>query len=233
MSTDFIKYILYGTCILFLFVVIAYLIIRRQLKKSDAMKIQQLRVNTKQSSFSPSVLYQKLYVLYIRIPVVKRYMLKLRRRLEIMSIDDEYLTRKQTAAIMTKALVIVVLVTLVILMTTSNNLLLLSILLIFEIMLIETVMEGMVDKIDNKILKQQVDMFAELRHSYHEYNMVEEAIYDVAQKDEMEVSRQAEKIYEILISSDPETEQIEKKEENLVEQAILLFGPDLVRVEEK
>lgn len=206
MSTDFIKYILYGTCILFLFVVIAYLIIRKQLKKSDSMKIQQLRVNTKQSSFSPSVLYQKLYVIYIRIPVVKRYMLKLRRRLEIMCIDDEYLTRKQTAAIMTKALVIVILVTLVILMTTSNNFLLLSILLIFEIMLIETVMEGMVDKIDNKILKQQVDMFAELRHSYHEYNMVEEAIYDVAQKDEMEVSRQAEKIYEILISSDPETE---------------------------
>ncbi len=30
-----------------------------------------------------------------------------------------------------------------------------------------------------------------------------------------------------------ETEQIEKKEENLVEQAILLFGPDLVRVEER
>lgn len=36
--------------------------------------------------------------------------------------------------------------------------------------------------------------------------MVEEAIYQVAQDDEKEVSRQAEKIYEILISDDPETE---------------------------
>ena len=36
--------------------------------------------------------------------------------------------------------------------------------------------------------------------------MVEEAIYQVAQDDEKEVSRQAEKIHEILISDDPETE---------------------------
>jgi len=36
--------------------------------------------------------------------------------------------------------------------------------------------------------------------------MVEEAIYEASQNDELEVSRQAEKIYEILISDDPETE---------------------------
>lgn len=37
--------------------------------------------------------------------------------------------------------------------------------------------------------------------------MVEEAIYEVAQNDAMpEVSRQAEKIHEILISDDPESE---------------------------
>ena len=36
--------------------------------------------------------------------------------------------------------------------------------------------------------------------------MVEEAIYEVSQNDESEVSRKSEKIYEILISDDPETE---------------------------
>ena len=45
-----------------------------------------------------------------------------------------------------------------------------------------------------------------MRHAYHEYNMVEEAIYEVAQNDELEISRQAEKIYEILIADDPESE---------------------------
>jgi hypothetical protein len=70
----------------------------------------------------------------------------------------------------------------------------------------ESLLEGMVDGIDNKLLREQLDFFAEIRHAYHEYNMVEEAIYEVAQDDEKEVSRQAEKIYEVLISDDPETE---------------------------
>ena len=61
-------------------------------------------------------------------------------------------------------------------------------------------------KLDNNLLKQQIDFFGEIRHAYHESNMVEEAIYQVAQTNEQEVSRQGEKIYEILISDDPETE---------------------------
>ena len=64
----------------------------------------------------------------------------------------------------------------------------------------------MVDKIDNNLLKQQISFFGEIRHAYHEFNMVEEAIYQTAQDNELEVSRQAEKIYEILISDDPEME---------------------------
>ena len=62
------------------------------------------------------------------------------------------------------------------------------------------------DKVENKLLRQQLNFFTSMRHAYHEYNMVEEAIYEVAQNDELEVSRQAEKIYEILISDDPESE---------------------------
>jgi len=67
-------------------------------------------------------------------------------------------------------------------------------------------MSGMIDKYDTKLLKQQIDFFAEIRHAYHEFNMVEEAIYEVSQNDELEVSVQGQRIYEILISDDPETE---------------------------
>ena len=72
--------------------------------------------------------------------------------------------------------------------------------------MIDTFIDGSVDKIDNKILKEQLDFFSEIRHAYHEFNMVEEAIYQVSQDDEKDVSRQGEKIYEILISDDPEME---------------------------
>ena len=45
------------------------------------------------------------------------------------------------------------------------------------------------------LLKQQIEFFAEIRHAYHEYNMVEEAIYEVSQKDQLEVLIQKENIY--------------------------------------
>ena len=65
----------------------------------------------------------------------------------------------------------------------------------------------MVNKIDDKLLAQQVDFFGAMRHSFHETGMVGEAIYVTAQDiDHIEIARQAENIYEILNSSDPENE---------------------------
>ena len=176
------------------------------MQTSEYKRIQRLQQGTKEKSFSTEVLFQKLYLTYIKIPFIKRYALKIRRRLEIINIDDEYNTRKGTARILTKALAIILPIMLITIILTSSNYLLMFILLIFELFMIDTFIDGSVDKIDNKILTQQIDFFSEIRHAYHEYNMVEEAIYQVSQDDEKDISRQGEKIYEILISDDPEME---------------------------
>ncbi|MBQ3145314.1 MAG: hypothetical protein IJB90_01850 [Clostridia bacterium] len=191
---------------LFIFTVIAYLIMRKILNKSDIKHIKQLKEGTKENKYTSDVIYQKIYIYLIRVPFLKRYVNKIRRKIEIINIDDEYLTRKQTAKIITKAIAIILPLTIAIILLAHQNSLLLYILLLFEVFLIETLMSGMVDKLDTKLLKQQIEFFAEIRHAYHEYNMVEEAIYEVSQRDQLEVSRQGEKIYEILISDDPETE---------------------------
>ena len=185
---------------------IAYYIISKKMQKSEYKKIQRLQKGTKSNLFSAEVIYQKLYLTYIKIPFIKRYALKIRRRLEIINIDDEYNTRKGTAKILTRTLAIVVPVMILTIMISSKNFLLMFILLLFELFMIDTLIDGSVDKIDNKILKEQIDFFSEIRHAYHEFNMVEEAIYQVSQDDEKDVSRQGEKIYEILISDDPEME---------------------------
>ena len=198
-------YFVIGVGILFGIVVIAYVLLRKNDK--ERKYIEQLQEGTKSSLFDTQVVFQKLYIYYLKTPFLKRYVLKLRRRLEIINIDDEYLTRLQTAKILTKALLIIIPVTIAIIVLTKSNTLLMSILLIFELFLIDTIIDGMVDKIDNKLLKQQINFFTEIRHMYHEFNMVEEAIYQTAQDDDNpEMSRQAEKIYEVLISDDPESE---------------------------
>ena len=206
MSNQMILYIMGGSAVTLVVIVLIYFILSKKMQGSEYRKIQKLQQGTKQKSFSTEVLFQKLYLTYIKIPFIKRYALKIRRRLEIINIDDEYNTRKGTAKILTRTLAIVVPVMILTIMISSKNFLLMFILLLFELFMIDTLIDGSVDKIDNKILKEQIDFFSEIRHAYHEYNMVEEAIYQVSQDDEKDVSRQGEKIYEILISDDPEME---------------------------
>ena len=198
-------YLLIGIGALFAIIVVVYIILQKNNK--EAKYIKQLQQGTKTSAFSSEIIYQKLYVFYLKTPFIKRYLLKLRRRLEIVNIDDEYLTRMQSAKILTRAFSIVIPLTIAIIALTKNNTLLMSILLIFEVFLLDTFIDGRVDKIDNNLLKQQINFFSEIRHAYHEFNMVEEAIYQTAQDDDNpEMARQAEKIYEVLISDDPESE---------------------------
>jgi len=190
----------------FLLILIAFFAIRKQMDKGDMKRIKELKEGTQKNEFSADVIYQKLYLLFKSFPITRRYLLKIRRKLEIIYMQDEYKTRRQAAKTLAQSLMLIIPITIVIILLTKNDALLLVILLLFEIFLIETIITGKIDKLDTKILKQQIGFFAEIRHAYNEYNMVEEAIYEVSQNDELEISRQGEKIYEILISDDPETE---------------------------
>lgn len=206
MSTSILKYIIIGMGIIFTLIIGVYLVLAKKMGKSEYRQMKKLQEGTKADTFSMEILYQRLYLTYIKTPFIKRYIYKLRRRLEILNIDDEYTTRRDSASILTKAILIMALISFVTIFITHNNPLLMSILLIFELFIVDTMVDGMVDKIDNNLLKEQINFFAEIRHAYHEYNMVEEAIYQVSLDDEKSVSKQGEKIYEILISDDPETE---------------------------
>ena len=206
MSNQIIYIIMGSSVAAIVIIAIIYYILSKKMQKSEYKRIQKLQQGTKSSAFSSEVMFQKLYLTYVKIPFIKRYILKLRRRLEIINIEDEYATRRDSAKIMTKALCILLPLVVLTIVFTKSNYLLMFILLIFEIFMIDILIESSIDKKDDELLLQQVDFFSEIRHAYHEFNMVEEAIYQVSQDNEKEVSRQGEKIYEILISDDPETE---------------------------
>ena len=206
MNVQMLKYMICGIVGLIVVIGLAYYILMKKMGKSEYRQMKKLQEGTKAETFSMDIFFQKLYMIYIKTPLIKRYLFKLRRRLEIINIDDEYNTRKDTARILTYALLIFLAIAIITIVITHANWLLMSILLIFELFIVDTMVEGMVDKIDNNLLKEQIDFFAEIRHAYHEYNMVEEAIYQVSLDDEKNVSKQGERIYEILSSDDPETE---------------------------
>ena len=206
MSNQFILYIAGGAVGLLVIIFIAYFILQKKMGQSEYKRMQKLQEGTKTAGVSYEVLFQKLYLTYSKIPGLKRYILKLRRRLEIIDIDDEYATRRDSTKILTKTLLIVFPIAILTIAIAHSNTLLMGTLLLFELFMIDTFIDGMVDKLDNNLLVEQVEFFSEIRHAYHEFNMVEEAIYQVSQDDEKSISRQGEKIYEVLISNDPETE---------------------------
>ena len=207
MSMDLIiKYMPIALIVILFGIGIAYFILMKKMSKSEYRQMKKLQEGTKADGFSSDIFYQKLYITLIKTPIIKRYLYKIRRRLEIINIDDEYITRRDATQIIAKAVMIFLLIAVATIFITKNNFLLMSILLIFELFIVDTMVDGMVDKIDNNLLREQIDFFAEIRHAYHEYNMVEEAIYQVSLDDEKSVSKQGEKIYEILSSDDPETE---------------------------
>ena len=206
MSDNFLYYVIGIAGGFFVIVLMAYFMLQKKLNKGDMKRIKELRAGTKKNALSSDVIYQKAYLFLKSIPITKRYLLKIRRKLEIIYMQDEYQTRREAARIMIRSLALIIPVTVLIVLLTKSDKLLLVVLLLFEAFLIETIITGKIDKLDTKLLKQQIDFFAEMRHAYNEYNMVEEAIYEVSQNDELEVSKQGERIYEILISDDPETE---------------------------
>ena len=206
-NNNFLLIFLVIVGVAFAAVIIMYMIIRKKRQNSDVVRIENLRKGTEQRSFSWDVLYQKLYIRYMHLPFIKTYLLKIRRRLEINNLDDEFTTRLQASKIITKALAIIIPLTIILIAITHSNILLMFIVLIFEAFIIDNLTDSMVNKLDNQLLIQQIDFFAKMRNAYHETNMVAEAIYQTAQESEyVEISRQAEQIYNILNSSDPETE---------------------------
>ena len=150
MNSEMLKYIMIGSISLFGVIILAYVVLTKKMGKSEYAKIKKLQQGTKSNSFSMDVIYQKLYITFIRIPFIKRYLFKLRRRLEILNIDDEYNTRRDAAKVLIKAILILIPIVFLTIMLTKSNILLMCILLIFELFIVDTMVEGMVDKIDNK-----------------------------------------------------------------------------------
>ena len=71
MNSKILTYFLIGIGVLFGIVVIAYMILRKKLNTSEAREIQQLRQGTQEKTFSAEILYQKLYVIYLKVWNIK------------------------------------------------------------------------------------------------------------------------------------------------------------------
>ena len=191
--------------VLFVFVLIAFLIIQKKNKASKSVALQKM-LTSNESSMSSGAMLQKIYSRLIKIPIINRYVYKIRRRLELLHDDDEYTIRNEAAKISLKGIILALLAAIVLAFINREDLFMMLVSLIGVVIVIENMTDMMVNNIEDTLLKQQLELFSEVRHAYHETNMVEEALYEASLIEDMEVVIQADKIYEILISAEPELE---------------------------
>ncbi|NLG02978.1 MAG: hypothetical protein GX567_03950, partial [Clostridia bacterium] len=69
-----------------------------------------------------------------------------------------------------------------------------------------SILSVLIDRIENRLLEYLDKFIGDVRHHYHEHNMIDEAIYDTIEDCKYEMSIHATKMYEILTSSNIEEE---------------------------
>ena len=191
--------------VLFVIVLIAFLILQKKNKANKSIALQKM-LTSNESALSSGAMLQKIYTKLIRLPIVNRYVYKIRRRLELLHDDDEYIIRNETAKIALRGIICTLVAAIVLTYINREDLFMMIVSLIGVLVVVENLTDMMVNKIEDTLLKQQLELFSEVRHAYHETNMVEEALYEASLLEDMEVVIQADKIYEILISAEPELE---------------------------
>lgn len=145
--------------------------------------------------------YQKVYIKTVQFKLTRRYVRKLKKRLEAVHKYDEYRMRKVTMRVFLTISIVVVL--LIVLIFSMNQNWFFSIISIFMVVVIhDVIVNQYIGKIEMKILTQMTDFLADVRHSYHEHGMVDEAIYEAYENTDKEISIQGERIYELLISTE-------------------------------
>lgn len=143
------------------------------------------------------------YELGWRIPPLRIYMRNIRRRIARIHAYDEATMRLETMKLTYMALGIMF-VSVVALVVVSRDLSFMIAVLLGALVVHGLLIDAFIHRVENRLLRQLIGLFADVRHHYHQHGMVEEAIYEAAEVDTHEASLHAHNIYELLVSADPE-----------------------------
>lgn len=143
------------------------------------------------------------YQAYVRVPLLKRYILRVRKQLQSIHSYDEFSMRRETMKIVFSTLIIVTIFTLVLLFMNKDMT------FMFMVALTAVVMNGMlidtfVNRVESRLLVQLKSVMDDVRHSFQQHGMIEEALHDASEASGFEASLHAKKVYEILVSPEPE-----------------------------
>ncbi|WP_339309708.1 hypothetical protein NZ043_27135 [Paenibacillus sp. FSL k6-2145] len=148
-----------------------------------------------------SILFQS-YRLGMKVPLLSAYILQVQKRISFRHVGDEPSLRRLT---MTVVLIILGgyggISVILFLLQPGIAFVILSVLC--AVVLNSLVLDMCLSRMEKRLLVQMLDLFADVRHRYHQHGMVEEALYEAAEAGTGEAAEQVRLIYEALTSPDP------------------------------
>jgi len=199
--------------------------VKKKYKKNSALFQKDQIVVKKKTSFSDQFdrIFQVFYIICISMPVLKYYTRKIRLKLEMVNDYTEYEIRKKTGSIMLSS-VIFVLIALFVFLNVTNDLYMQLFVIIAVLLGNEKMVDYRVSNVADKILRQIPEVFTEIRHSFHEHGMIEEAFNDaIDELEDKEITPQVKRIKDAILADNPEV-QLEKYYDTAPNRFLKLFA---------
>ncbi len=147
-------------------------------------------------------LMHKLYTLCMRGPITSRYITSVRKRLAGQHAYDEYKLRLQTMKMILSIWCAFACSSVVLLMMKPGiEFAILAVLC--GVVINSLIIDVATSQVEKRLLAQMIELFANVRHHYHQHGMVEEAISEAADIAGAEAGRHARLIHEALTDADP------------------------------
>lgn len=205
--------------------IIYYQSVKRKYSK-NAKLYQKDQIVVKSKSGLKDILdrfFQTFYLIIVKIPIIKMYTKKTRLKLEMVNDYTEYEIRKKTSTIMLQSLSFVFISLFTFLNIVSDLYMALIITLIIFI-INDILINSRVNKVADRILRQIPEVFTEIRHSFHEHGMIEEAFNDaINELEDKEIMPQIKRIKEAILADNPEV-ALEKYYDTAPNKFLKLFA---------
>ena len=152
------------------------------------------------------VVFQNFYLVSLKIPILSYYVRKTRLKLEMVNDYTEYQIRKETSKIMMTS-VFFIFIALFVFINVIDDLYTALIAILGVFITNDMIVNSKVNKVADRITRQIPEVFTEIRHSFHEHGMVDEAFNDtIDELEDKEITPQVKRIREALLADDPESE---------------------------
>lgn len=147
-------------------------------------------------------LLHKLYTLGMGVPIISEYIKSVRKRLSGMHAYDEYKLRLQTMN-MTLLIWGAFICSGAVLLMIKPGLELAVLALLCGVVINSLILDVAISRMEKRLLAQMIELFANVRHHYHQHGMVDEAISEAADLAGAEAARHARLIHGALTDVDP------------------------------